>query len=119
MPNDQPTDLERVEELFRFLQGTMPEGCRIEPTHIPQLTPDQAWTVIGYLGNQYWQVPDDIERCEVCGDLYDTGSGGSCLDVGDPPYHWCDACEYQEEVLAKIKKHPQAAAEAGYELNDD
>jgi hypothetical protein len=86
-----PTDLDRVEELFAFLQGTIPAGFTIPPDEIPHLTPEQAWTVIWYLGNLYWQVPDYIERCDECGDLYDTRSGGTYRE--EPPYHLCDNCD--------------------------
>jgi len=58
---------------------------------VPQLTADQAWTVIWYLGNQYWQVPDFIERCDVCGDLFDSEQEGGYHEEG-PPYHYCDTC---------------------------
>jgi len=87
-------ELERTEELFRFLQGQIPEGYKIAKSHIPKLTADQAWTVIWFLGNQYWEVPDFIERCGVCGDLYDSQSEGECLDFGKAPYHFCDQCSY-------------------------
>lgn len=85
-----PSDLDRTEELFAFLQGTVPEGYSIKPDHVPQLTDDQAWTVIWYLGNLYWQVTDHIERCDVCGDLFDSEGGGNCLDYGEAPYDFCD-----------------------------
>lgn len=70
--SDERPQLERVEELFKMLQGVIPKGHHIPPGEIPKLTSDQAWTVIWFLGNQYWQVPDFIERCNVCGDLYDS-----------------------------------------------
>ena len=102
---DMPTPLERVEELFAFLQGTAPDGYRIAPEPMPKLTEEQAWMVIWYLGNLYWQVPDHIERCEVCGILFDTHEQGTCLDYGDHPYHFCDSCTYSDEYKAKAT-HP-------------
>ncbi len=95
----KPTDLERTEELFAFLQGTVPEGFQIDP--VPKLTADQAWTVIWYLGEMHWQVPDYIERCDVCGDLFDSNGEGDCLDYGEAPYHFCGECEYTNEYEAK------------------
>ena len=98
-------DLQRVEELFAFLQGTPPDGWRVEPASMPILTAGQAWTVIWYLANLYWQVPDHIERCGVCGTLFDTESEGACLDYGDAPYQFCDECtgsmEYERKVAAQ------------------
>lgn len=99
--SDKRDPLVRVEELFAFLQGDIPEGYQIEPEAVPRLEPDQAWTVIWFLANMYWQVPDYIARCDVCGSLFNTGSGGECLDWGDDPYHVCDECCYDPVVVAK------------------
>ena len=87
----EPTELERVEKLFAFLQGNVPKDCVIPVEEVPNLTPDQAWTVIWYLGNQYWQVSDDIGRCGKCGELYDTAIEGTHLE--EPPYHLCGNCD--------------------------
>ena len=99
----EKSDLERTQELFDFLQGNVPEGCRIDCGHVPKLTAEQAWTVVWHLGNQYWQVPDDINRCCVCGDLYDSRGDGACLDYGKPPYFFCGACENGEEYEKKLE----------------
>ncbi len=101
MSEEKRSDLERTEELFQFLQGNIPDGYKIKRQHQPKLTADQAWTVIWYLGNQYWQVTDRIERCCVCGDLYDANSEGDCLDFGKAPYHFCGSCEYTEAYAKK------------------
>lgn len=95
------SDLEKTEELFEFLQGRAPDGYKIPKAEMPQLTPEQAWTVIWYLGNQYWQVTDKIERCCVCGSLYDTWKSGTCIDGGEPPYHFCESCIYTEDYERK------------------
>jgi len=108
--SDPKNDLERTEELFAFLQGTLPDGYCIEPASMPMLTAEQAWTVIWYLGELHWQVPDHIERCEVCGTLFDTESEGTCLDYGEAPCHFCDNCIYSQEYEAKA-----AATAAGEE----
>ena len=102
--------LELTEELFAFLQGNVPDTIRIGRDEVPTLSPDQAWTVIWYLGNQYWQVTDHIERCDVCGTLYDSNREGGCLDYGDDPYFFCEGCTEGEEYrdkrdAAKEKDH--------------
>lgn len=94
-------DLKNTNVLFDLLQGQVPDDCKIEASRVPYLTPDQAWTVIWWLGNQYWQVTDYIERCDVCRDLFDTRCGGECLDWGEAPYHVCDECRYDDVVEAK------------------
>lgn len=98
--------LERTQELFDFLQGIVPPGYKIKDSRIPKLSPDRAWTVIWYLGNQYWQVPDFIERCDVCGDLFDSNREGACLDFGRAPYHFCDSCENGDEYQKKVARKP-------------
>ena len=90
---DDRDQLDRVQELFDFLTGTLPEGYGVSDDNMPTLTPDQAWTVIWYLGNQYWQVPDYIERCGVCGNLYDSERGGTHTEAG-PPYQFCENCQH-------------------------
>ena len=106
MIEENDKDLERTQELYDFLQGKMPEGTRVTRSHRPKLTPDQAWTVVWYLGNQYRQVTDRVGKCCVCGELYHTWQGGGCLDYGKAPYHFCDSCLDGEEYAAKEKRKP-------------
>lgn len=101
-------ELEFTEELFQFLQGKLPEGYSVPEVEVPRLSPGQAWTVIWYLGNQYRKVSDHIERCCVCGDLYDTWNAGSCLDYGDAPYNFCDSCMERDEFSQKMRSNPDA-----------
>lgn len=109
MSHGHDNDFGNTQELFDFLQGTIPKGHEIVPENVPYLTPDQAWTVIWYLGNKYWQVTDRIKRCDVCGDLYDTHSEGDCLDYGEAPYHFCDSCMYSDEYDTKKVSDPDEA----------
>ncbi len=103
------SDLERTEELFAFLQGTKPEGYKISRGHMPKLTADQAWTVIWYLGNQYWQVTDHVERCDVCGTVYDVHEEGDCLDYGGLPYMFCESCMAGDVYARKAARDPDKA----------
>jgi hypothetical protein len=106
MIKESDKQLERTKELFDFLKGKIPKGNHVARSHRPKLTSDQAWTVIWYLGNEYWQVPDYIERCEICGDLYHTWQEGDCLDYGKAPYNFCGNCMAGEEYAAKEKRNP-------------
>lgn len=101
MSDENDKDLDRTEELFRFLQGEIPKGYTITRGHVPKLTADQAWTVVWYLGNQYWQVTDRVERCDVCGALYHTSQEGRTLDYGRKPFHFCEFCMDTEEFNRK------------------
>ena len=105
------TDLDRTEELFAFLQGVVPKGIHLDPTAVPKLTDDQAWNVIWYLGELSWQVTDHIERCEVCGELFNSNGDGTCLDYGEAPYHFCGCCEHSAECEAKRELDPDKGDE--------
>lgn len=91
MKDPKLDDVEQCEEIFNFLQGKIPNGYRLKDTQIPRLTPDQAWTVVWYIQNLYWELPDKVERCDVCGDLYDSECRGGHREDG-PPYNFCDPC---------------------------
>ena len=79
---NKPTDLERAEELFAFLQGDVPDKITITNSQ-----------TIWYLGNQFWAVPDTIALCDLCEELFDSTNEGSYSEDG-PPYHFCGACEH-------------------------
>ncbi len=98
----QPTELERTRALFEFLQGSAPRGYSVPVGEMPRLTSDQAWTVVWYLGNQYWRVPDFIQRCDRCGDLYNSECDGGFREPGDvgegvPSGFRCDSCIHEFE----------------------
>lgn len=86
-------EVDQVQELFAFLQGTVPEGYRIPAEKVPHLTPDQAWTVVWFVQEMHIQLTDEVERCESCGDLFHSACEGVCREDG-PPYHLCDGCQY-------------------------
>lgn len=94
MPTDtkKPSDLDRTQEIFDFLQGRIPTGYKIPEVEVPHLDPEQAWIVVWYLGNLYWKIPDHIYRCDGCGCLFDGRSEGGHSDSG-PLYHFCDSCD--------------------------
>ena len=66
--------LEQTEELYKFLQGEVPEGIHIK--HPTKLSERKAFTIIWFLQEHLRLIPDDYERCCSCGSLYDTGCGG-------------------------------------------
>jgi hypothetical protein len=106
MADKNPDPLALTEELFAFLQGKVPEGYKVGRRRIPHLSEDQAWTVIWYLGNLYQQIPDFIERCGVCGTLYNTEREGNCLDYGRAPYFFCGNCMDTEQWKRKARRNP-------------
>lgn len=78
--------LAEAKSLFLFLQGKpgsghhKPKGLRLSAT--------AAWNVIYYLQERWRLIPDSIERCSTCGEIFDSYYGGlrvncDCL---------CDVC---------------------------
>lgn len=114
--SDEPkkSDLERTQELLDFLMGVFPDRYKIPKKQRPKLTREQAFTVIWYLGNQYWQVTDHVEKCDVCGALYDAHREGACLDYGRAPYSFCDNCISSEEFHKKNRRNPDKEARKEY-----
>ena len=98
--------LRHAQQLYDFLRGVIPDDCDIKPDRMPHLTDDQAWTVIWFLGEEDLSISDAIERCNVCGDLYDTGQSGACLDYGEPPHTFCGDCSYGDDYLDKASSDP-------------
>jgi len=114
MSEEKIDPLEKTQEIFDFLQGKIPEGYFIKRKAQPKLSADQAWTVIWYLGNQYRQVPDFIERCDLCGELYNSHSEGACLDYGKVPYHFCEQCRDGDEFVRKMRRNPDKRTREDY-----
>jgi len=78
----KPT-LDEVEELFNFLQGQ--DFKSITKIDKPNLTADQAFSVIYVLQEGLGIIPDTYEKCSKCDTLFDSDSGGdnseSLIDV--------------------------------------
>jgi hypothetical protein len=106
--------LEQTQEIFDFLQGKIPDGYKIPRKKIPKLNAEQAWTVLWYLQNLYWQPTDSIERCDVCEQLYNTWAEGSCLDYGKAPYSFCNNCINSAEYVKKMRRNPDAEERKRY-----
>ena len=89
-----------TDELFQFLKGEkLPEGyyCKM-----PRLKPNMAFTVIWFLQEHMHCLPDNIETCQACNELFDSHSEGYSLSDDyelngktlPKKYwgHWCDNC---------------------------
>lgn len=86
-------DMERIEKFFSFLQGDVPPHVQMSDDTTPKLTPDQAWSVIWFLQEVCHVLPVKFQRCDCCGDLYDSYRGGDYNEAG-PLYRFCasDSC---------------------------
>lgn len=74
--------IEKVEELYEFLQGEVPEPISMKKP--PHLSEQMAFKIIWFLQERMHILPDHIERCKTCGRLYDTYNEGNELH--------CDHC---------------------------
>lgn len=81
--------LDQVRELYTFLRGTGPEGFRLPKR--PRLGKRAAFTVIYVLQERFRLIPDNIEQCDVCLELFDEHEGG-CYD-SKTGKQLCVSCE--------------------------
>lgn len=81
-----------IDEFYRFLQGENPEGVEVTGHRQIKLSQKKAYTVIWYLQEHLRILPDHIERCDNCGELYDSHSGGIYWESKGK--FFCGGCEY-------------------------
>ena len=90
----------RLNVLYDYLQGQkLPDGVHCK---MPKLSPNMAFNVIWFLQEIMHCLPDNIEQCKSCKDLFDTDSEGYTLDdqyelnnkTLPKKYwgHWCNEC---------------------------
>jgi len=96
--------LEQTENLYRFLQGQVPDCLTLETP--PALTKGQAFSVIYYLQEILHIIPDKYEKCRECGDLFDSElegcsylvcSGCECPHANSNYYEACNGCSLRTE----------------------
>lgn len=69
---------DKLNILYRYLKGEeLPDGVTCKT---PKLDSKAAFSVIWFLQEIMHCLPENIERCDICGDLYDTDSEGYRLD---------------------------------------
>jgi hypothetical protein len=86
------TDLEWVKEFYEFLQGTIPAEISIGRGHRPKMSAKKAMSIIWYLQEHFPVIPDHIERCNNCDELFDSWSEGIYWETKQK--HYCGGCEY-------------------------
>lgn len=70
---------DQVEEFFEMLKGgSLPNGIAME--NQPELNHEQAFSVIWFLQEHFKVLPDHIEMCVLCKDLFDAHCGGNYID---------------------------------------
>lgn len=87
------SDLEKIDEFYRFLTGDeIPEGLSFPRGYAPKMSEKKAMSIIWYLQEHLSILPDHIERCDVCGSLYDSHSSGLFWETKGK--HYCGGCDY-------------------------
>lgn len=107
--NDNRTDkdLEWVEEFYEFLKGNSPDVIN-DGKPMVKLSPNKAFKIIWYLQEHFAILPDNIEQCSICKDLYDSYSSGYTSELKGKCF--CDNCfppfldEREQKILEKRYK---------------
>lgn len=86
------TTLEWVQEFYDFLQGEIPENMHLVRGHAPKMSPKKAMAIVWYLQEHMPVIPDTIERCDCCGELFDSYNSG--LYWESKGKNFCDGCSY-------------------------
>lgn len=83
------TDREWIEEFYEFLLENPPDDIHLTD-EIPalNLSQKQAWRIIWYLQEHFPILPDNFERCDECGYIYDAKSEGAWSEKAGKSY--CD-----------------------------
>lgn len=69
---------DKFDVLYDYLRGVkLPDGVHCK---MPKLSANKAFGVIWFLQEIMHCLPDNIEQCKVCKELFDTDSSGYCLD---------------------------------------
>lgn len=71
--------IEQVQEFYEWLQGkSCPENIHFEKKL--NLSEEDAFRVIYYLQEHLEILPDNYERCDKCGCIYDSNEEGSYIN---------------------------------------
>lgn len=96
------TDLQWIEEFYEFLKGELPE--EMEMKNRPKLSGKTAFNIIWYLQEHFSILPDHIERCDICGTLYDSDNSGHYSEL--TMKHYCSqSCEPSNLYEKEVKKN--------------
>ena len=88
------SDLEWIQEFHDFLQGEIPDKIHCTPLN---LTPEQSSLIIRYLQEHFSVLPDNIEMCDNCKQMYDSYSEGCYYEIEGKFY--CGGCEDSSEAV--------------------
>lgn len=81
--------MEQAELLYEFLQGHEIAGISANREQ-PKLSSKQAFAIIWFLQEKLHLLPDTIERCCSCKELFDSAESGWYVER--LYRHYCDNC---------------------------
>ena len=110
MKDEYISKLDKVDELFKYLTDEkIPDGVKVRSR--PKLSTNKAWSLIWFLQEVTLCLPDHIEKCDRCDELFDTDQEGFILDDQYelngktlPKKYWghfCDGCVPNVEFSVK------------------
>jgi hypothetical protein len=82
--------LENIQEFYAYLQGIKRPKKFADNLQMPELSKDLAWNIIYVLQEGLQILPDHIERCDNCGELFDDWSSGRYSELEGK--HYCNGC---------------------------
>lgn len=86
--------LDEVRELHTFLCGTGPTGFRLNKR--PRLGKRAAFAVVYVLQERFRLIPDTIEQCDDCLEIFDSADSGTYDETTG--HHYCTSCEAHHPV---------------------
>ena len=90
--------MEGCNSLYQWLQGKEDDDFLFK--NQPNLTADEAFAVIYYLQERFHVIPDTIEKCSCCNELYDSEDADVQEKIGDERERACcrNCCCEEEEI---------------------
>lgn len=90
--------MEGCNSLYQWLQGKEDDDFLFK--NQPNLTADEAFAVIYYLQERFHVIPDTIEKCACCNELYDSEDADVQEKIGDERERACcrNCCCEEEEI---------------------
>jgi len=76
-----------INTLYKYLQGTLPKGVEC---FAPKLSEEDAFSVIWFLQECIGCLPSKYERCDDCGDIYNSEAEGHHSELNGKSY--CGGC---------------------------
>jgi hypothetical protein len=73
---DSTIELENINEFYKFLQGEIPKSIKMTKKSRPNLTKEQAFSVIWFLQEHMQVLPERFEYCNGCQRMFDTHDEG-------------------------------------------